>query len=147
LVLHDVVYQGPPQVHDSLKSAYLFFVSNFDGELETYLDALLDEMSAEADEIWSHCVGFPGTTSREAFKSYLRHNQLNTTFFVSAYPDATVAQVRDSLQLREDLAAFAVEHQNSGARTLRQEWMKNFPETGPGPDGGASMRKLTGVTS
>ena len=85
----------------------------------------------------------PGTTSRDAFKSYLRHNQMDTSFFVSAYPEATVAQVRESIQLRTDLANFAIDNQASGARTLQQEWMKRFPA--PTPTGGSSSRKLAGV--
>jgi hypothetical protein len=130
LVLHDLVYQGPPQVRDSLKSPYLFFVSDFDGELDPYLDALLDHLSAEAESIWSCCVGFPGTRDRGAFKDYLRHNQLDTTFFVSAYPGATVQDVRQSLDLRQRLTDFAVSAQVLDPGALRRAWNREFAEAG-----------------
>jgi hypothetical protein len=128
LVLHDLVYEGPPQVRDTLQSAYLFFVSDFDGDLDPYLDAMLDHMSAEAENVWSCCVAFPGTADRGAFKAYLRHNQLDTTFFVSAYPNATVADVRQSLALRRQLTDFAVSAQVLDPSALRKAWDQEFAE-------------------
>jgi hypothetical protein len=130
LVLHDLVYQGPPQVRESLQSAYLFFVSDFDGELDPYLDAMLDHLSAEAQTVWSCCVGFPGTEDRRAFKAYLRHNQLDTTFFVSAYPEATVPDVRESLALRRQLTDFAISAQVLDPAALRKAWDREFAEVG-----------------
>jgi hypothetical protein len=126
LVLHNLVYQGPPQVRDNLQSSYLIFVSNFDGELDRYLDAMLDRMAAEADAVWSCCVGFPGTKDPKAFKTYLKHNQLNTTFFVSAYPDATVDDVRHSLALRQRIIDFAVASQRLDPISLQQAWIRDF---------------------
>src|SRR5574337_1968720 len=133
VVLHDLVYQGPPQVRDRLQSPYLFFISNFDGELDAYLDALLDHMAGEAEAVWSCCVGFPGTEDRDAFMAYLKHNQLNTTFFFSAYPDATVDDVGASLAVRQQITDFAIGAQALDARSLRQAWLRAFPEVGACP--------------
>jgi hypothetical protein len=130
LVLHDLVYQGPPQTRDSLQSPYLLFVSNFDGDLDRYLDAMLNHMASEAEAVWSCCVGFPGTEDRDAFKAYLKHNQLGTTFFVSAYPEATVADVRASMALRQQLTDFAIAAQSLDASSLHQAWAREFAETG-----------------
>jgi len=126
LVLRDLVYQGPPQTRDSLQSAYLFFVSNFDGELDTYLDAMLASMPTEAQAVWSCCVGFPGTADPEAFKAWLKHNQLQTTFFVSAYPQASVADVREALALRRRITEFAISPQVLDTDSLHQAWTREF---------------------
>lgn len=126
VVLHDLVYQGAPQTRDHLQSAYLLFVSNFDGSLDPYLDAMLDQMRSEAQDVWSCCVGFPGTDDRIAFKTYLKHNQIETTFFVSAYPDATVADVRSSVALRQRVTDFAVSAQGLDAVALQQAWSREF---------------------
>lgn len=128
LVLHDLVYQGPPQVRDSLQSAYLIFVSNFDGDLEPYLQSMLDLMSSEAEEVWGLCVGFPGTADRDEFFAYLLHNQIDTTFFVSAYPGATVPQVDSSLKLRRRVADFAIAAQAMEAAELMAAWRADFSE-------------------
>jgi hypothetical protein len=128
VVLHDLVYQGPPQVRDSLQSAYLVFVSNFDGDLERYLESMLDLMADEAEEVWGLCVGFPGTADRDKFFAYLLHNQVDTTFFVSAYPGATVPQVHSSLDLRRRVADFAIAAQGMDHGELMAAWRAGFPE-------------------
>jgi hypothetical protein len=126
LVLNDLVYQGPPQKRDSLQSAYLFFVSNFDGELDTYLDAMLATMRAEAEAVWSCCVGFPGTADPAKFKTYLKHNQVETTFFVSAYPEASVSDVRKAMDLRGRITEFAITAQTLDTDSLHQAWTREF---------------------
>ncbi len=128
LVLHDLVYQGPPQVRDSLQSAYLIFVSNFDGDIESYLESMLDLMADEAEQVWGLCVGFPGTADRELLLAYLLHNQVDTTFFVSAYPDATVLDVRNSLTVRRRMADFAVAAQSLDPTELMAQWRADFGE-------------------
>lgn len=129
VMLHDLVYQGPPQVRDSLQSAYLIFVANFDGDLEPYLDSMLDLMADEAEQVWGLCVGCPAASDREAFLAYLLHNQVDTTFFVSAYPDATVQDVQTSLDVRRRVAAFAIAAQRQDPEELMAAWRAEFSET------------------
>jgi hypothetical protein len=129
MILTDLVYQGPPQLPDHPRSPYLIFISNFDGDRDRYLTDLLRVMPDEAEDIWSNCVGWPGARDLPAAVAYLRHNQIRTTFFVSAYPQATVAEVRRSLRLRRRLASFAVAAQSMDASTLRQEFIARFGES------------------
>jgi hypothetical protein len=128
LVLHDLVYQGPPQVRDTLQSAYLIFISNFDGDLEPYLESMLDVMGEEVQQAWAHCVGFPGTADRARCIAYLVHNQLDTTFFVTAYPEATVSDVLTSLALRSRIADFAIAGQTMDPATLMATWRAEFAQ-------------------
>ena len=62
---------------------------------------------AEAPAIWGRCAGAPQPPAGAALKAYLRAHQATTGFFVAAYPQATVGQVRDALAQREDVIAFA----------------------------------------
>ena len=128
LVLHDLVYGGPPQVRDSLQSAYLIFVSTFDGDLDSYLEAMISRMGAELDAIWSHCAGFPGIDDPAAVKRYLKHNQLDTTFFYAPYGQARVPDVLDSLALRRRIADFAIAGQSLNAAELHKAWIREFEE-------------------
>ena len=55
------------------------------------------------DAVYAHCVAYPGTADGDGFHRYFRHNQIETTFPFSAYPDATVPDVREALELRRRL--------------------------------------------
>ena len=92
---------------DHLASSYLLFTACFDGPLDSYLDELCNELAAEAPAIWGRCAGAPQPPTGAALKAYLRAHQATTGFFVAAYPQATVGQVRDALAQREHVIAFA----------------------------------------
>ena len=92
---------------DHLATPHLLFTACFDGPLDSYLDELCDELSVEASAIWGRCSGAPQPAAGAALKGYLRAHQARTGYFVAAYPEATVGQVRGALARREDLIAFA----------------------------------------
>jgi hypothetical protein len=126
LVIDELVHEGGPQKPDKLSCPYLLFTSNFDGELDAYLDQLLAAMAKEADEIWGACVGYPGSGDQQAFKDYMTHNRIPTTFFVSAYPEATVDDVRSSMALRAQITAFAIRAQGLDAAARRRAFLAEF---------------------
>jgi hypothetical protein len=129
LVLDDLVYQGPPQKPDHLGTAYLIFITSFDGALDRYLADMAALMGPEADAVWGSCVGYPGRADAAAFADYLRHNQIDTAFFFSAYPQASVPEVRACLTLRQDLADFAVAAQQMRPAELAEEFAARFLES------------------
>ena len=60
VVMDQVDLQGAGQRrHDALPPR-LLFSSNFDGELDAYLEGLRTGMAEDADAIWGHCRGYPG---------------------------------------------------------------------------------------
>ncbi len=111
---------------DHLESQYLIFTSNFDGSLSSYLDELSQELAAEAVEIWGRCAGCPASAAGAELKSYLLHNQINTGFFVAAYPDASVERVRMSLAIRDRLIALAVSSQEMNPSALQTAFNAEF---------------------
>ena len=70
-IFDHLVHQGDKQTPDRLESNYLVFTSSFDGDLDTYLDLICERIPAEADTWWGHCVDYPGTADRAAFKRYI----------------------------------------------------------------------------
>jgi hypothetical protein len=74
---------------------------------DDYLEQIAEQMPAEADEIWGNCEGYPGAADRKAFIRYLDEHRVTTNLFVSAYPEATLAEVRQGLDLRQRLGDFA----------------------------------------
>ena len=115
VILPQLVYQGAPQKSDALRSQYLLFTACCDGPRQTYPEHLRETMGAEADEIWGHCVAYPGAADAAKFRAYFEHNSLDAQFFVAAYPGKTVDQVRSALALRNRLIAFATSSQGLDA--------------------------------
>ena len=83
-------------------------------------------MGDEAERIWGSCIGAPRPARGAALKRYLLHNQIDTGLFFSAYPDATVQQVKASLHDRDRTIAFAVRAQGMGARELQRTFLEEF---------------------
>jgi hypothetical protein len=121
-----LVYQGPPQKPDALRRSWLVFTSSLDGELDPYLDELCDRLGAEADGWWGHCDGYPGTADRAAFRRWIRAHQVDSDAFAVAYPDATVADVREALALREQVVAFAASCQGLDAAALQRRFRSAY---------------------
>jgi hypothetical protein len=129
-IFDELVYQGAPQKPDTLKSAYLVFTGSFDGELDRFLDDLCTKVGADADAWWSHCVAYPGTADREAFGRWIRHNQIPTGLYASAYPNESVADVREALALRRRVLDFAIDAQGLDAPELKSRFDAAFGEAG-----------------
>jgi hypothetical protein len=125
LILTDMPHD-PVAPHDHLDLPYLLFTAAFDGDLESYLDELADELAGEAQEIWGRCVGCPEPASGPALKRYLKHNQLDAGFFFGAYPQSTVADVMRALDKRERLIAFAVRTQGMTPAELQRAFVAEF---------------------
>jgi len=124
VIIRDWVNSRAQPRRDHLDCPYLIFTSNLHGPIDGYLDALCELEQAAA--IWSHCIGCPVPATGAELKAYLLHNQIDTGFFVAAYPDASVEQARASLALREQLIAFAVRSQGMDPPTLQSEFDGEF---------------------
>ena len=118
-IFDHLVHQGPDHELDRLESNWLVFTSSFDGELDDYLDLICERIPTEADGWWSHCVGYPGTADRAAFKAWIKVHQRHTHLFASAYHGGTVAKVREGLALRDRIVDFGAEAQGLDAAQLR----------------------------
>jgi hypothetical protein len=129
-IFDHLVHQSERHELDRLELNYLVFTSSFDGELDDYLDSICERIPAEADGWWSHCIGYPGTSDRPAFKAWIKTHQRHTHLFASAYPTGTVAKVRESLELRERIVDFAADAQGLDAAALKERFLNTFAERG-----------------
>lgn len=125
-ILRELVYQGGHQTPEPLNSAFLIFTASFDGGLDELLHDMCAVMPNEADAIWGHCVGYPGAGDPEAFQRYVEHNQVHNHYYLSPFPNATVRDVRQSLALRDQVAAFAAEAQSMDPETLQTRFLETF---------------------
>jgi hypothetical protein len=125
-IFDHLVYQGDGQKPDRLNAAHLVFTSSFDGELSPYLSMLRERIGAEANGWWSHCRGYPGSSDAGAFERWIREHQVHSAMFSVAYPSATVADVRGSLELRERVLEFAAGAQGLEPAELQQRFREAF---------------------
>ncbi len=121
---NDKAWKQRKEEHLDLR--YLIFTSNLDGDIESYLDELSEQLAPEAAEIWGRCVGCPEKPSGQRLKHYLKHNQINTGIFYAAYQDASVARVKHCLYERERMIEFAVAAQGLAPEALQQAFLQEF---------------------
>jgi hypothetical protein len=99
-VIRDLVYQGPPQVPESLDQSYLIFTTSHDGELEPFLRDLAVELGPEVDAIWGHCVGYPGTGDPGAFAAWVATHGKDNGYLLTPWPFKRVEDVREALRVQ-----------------------------------------------
>jgi hypothetical protein len=119
VVMDDVVFVGHPAKEDHLKSRYLIFETNFDGDLDTYLRRMAVETGEFVEAVWKHCVGFPGTGDVGAFVAYMKKCQVETTFYFADVNDQTVDSTLEALKTQSALAHFMERHQGMPAAELQ----------------------------
>lgn len=125
VVMDDVVYEGMPSREEHLQSHYLIFESNLDGDLDTYLDCMAREIPQTVDDVWRHCIGYPGLQNVAVFKAYMKKCQVETTFYFADVNNKTVQQTLRALQTQSAVAAFIEKNQGKPADAL-QEAFRQF---------------------
>jgi hypothetical protein len=145
-VMDDVIYVGMPACEEHLKSKYLVFESNCDGNAESYLRGLAATIPEHLDAIWSHCAGYPGCGDVASFLAYMKACQIETTFFFAAVNDKSVTQTLAALQTQHAVSDFVTSHQGVNAAQTQQDFLA-FCKTiqaaqPPAPGLGAPQRAI-----
>ena len=102
----------------------MFFASNYDGSMESYMDDFIDKVAWGLNLVFSNGVGYPktnwlvfgGAQDELAFKDYLRVHQVPTHVWYSAYGDLTALNIaaeradprRPARRRRAEVGAVAV---------------------------------------
>jgi hypothetical protein len=97
-----------PKVSDSQPSEdlhydYLFFLSTFNGPWGPYIEAFADVLYKPLDLVWFWSVGYPFARPVGPLKAYIQRNQVESDHSYSAYPGASVRDVRSALELRNEV--------------------------------------------
>jgi hypothetical protein len=148
-VMNDVIYVGMPACEEHLKSQYLIFESNFDGDLDTYLRRMVSDIPEEVDAVWSHCAGYPGIADPAAFVDYMKKCQIETPFYFADVNDKTVQQTLSALQTQNAVAAFVERNQGKHGAELQRlfaQFLKDLKDApAPVPGSGQIDGKLCSV--
>ena len=122
----DFVTDPSQPAPEHLPGPYLLFSVTFDGLLDAFLEQLTASLETELQAIYGCCVGAPDPARGEPLQDYLRHNQVQTGLFFSAYPDATVETVMDALGVRQRTIDFAIRAQGMHPNELLSAFRTEF---------------------
>jgi hypothetical protein len=84
----------------------LLLASNYDGTWENYIDEFAELILSGLDAIWESSYSYPeaGAQDVEALKYFLRSHQAPANVFYSAYPDTTLLNLVDALEIERQTA-------------------------------------------
>ncbi|HXM59855.1 MAG TPA: hypothetical protein VN950_03295 [Terriglobales bacterium] len=122
VVMDDVVFVGAPAREEHLKSRYLIFETNFDGDLDPYLIRMAQEVPDFVNSVWQHCVGYPGVADLAAFATYMKKCQIETTFFFADVNNKTVQENLKALQVQSALGHFVESNQGKPAAEVQKSF-------------------------
>ena len=91
----------------------MFFASNYDGSLESYMDDFIDKISWGLNIVFGNGYGYPrtrflvfgGSTDELAFKDYLRRNQARVRVWHAPYGNLTADNIARNERIRAGLYA------------------------------------------
>jgi hypothetical protein len=97
----------------------VFFASNYDGSLESYMSDFIDKVAWGLNLVFGNGVGYPktrwllceGATDEQAFKRFLRSNQVATQFWYGAYEHLTTHNIANNAAIRSGLSGPMPDHE------------------------------------
>ena len=100
----------------------LFFASNYDGSLESYMDDFINKVAWGLNLVFSNGVGYPrtrwlifdGAKHEQKFKYFIRRHQLPAEVWYNAHPGLTAFDLERNHQIRLGVEkSFMKEHEIS----------------------------------
>ena len=106
VIKRDAFPQIEDQPAEKLNYDYLFFLSTFNGPWGPYIEAFADVLYVPLDIVWFWSIRYPMARPVGPLKTYIKRNQVESDHSYSAYPGASVRDVRAGLELKRELEQF-----------------------------------------
>lgn len=89
----------------------LFFASNYDGSLDSYMDDFINKVAFGLNVVFSNGVGYPrsnwlvlgGAKDEQKFKYFIRRHELATEVWYDAHPGLTTSDLERNTRIRQGL--------------------------------------------
>lgn len=119
---------------------YMFFVSNFNGTWDQYIDSFSDGIPNGLDLFWYSSIGYPGSIPITGFKNYIRLTQVDCDYYYNATPGSAQRDIKSALRVWAGIDLLA---QQAGSLSpaafaalygrVTQKLQHNLPAAGPAP--------------
>jgi hypothetical protein len=126
VICEDFVTADDQPHPDPLGCQYLIFSCCIDGDPATYLADLATTLADVTQSVYRHCINAPQPASGPELVRYLRHNQIESGLFYSAYPDWTVSGVRRVLAQQRAMRELAVAAQQLSPADLQKQFIREL---------------------
>jgi hypothetical protein len=125
VVVTDLPFERFPAKFDSLRSAYLLVMCDFDGEsVRELVDALVANAQDIVVKIWGRCRSYPGADDAPALDAYFRTCQLKTNLFLADQEMPSVQEILRALELQRRFTDFVQRYQGASAEVQQAEFEK-----------------------
>ncbi len=99
----------------------VFFASNYDGSLPSYMDDFINKVAFGLNLVFSNGIGYPrtnylifdGAKDEQAFKFYIRRHQLPTEVWYRAYPGLTTVDIAGNARIRDGFDRSSMPHEDA----------------------------------
>lgn len=89
----------------------LFFASNYDGSLDSYMDDFIDKVAFGLNVVFSNGIGYPtsnwlvldGAKDEQKFKYFIRRHELVTEVWYNGHPGLTALNLQRNTLIRQGL--------------------------------------------
>jgi len=89
----------------------LFFASNYDGSLDSYMDDFINKVAFGLNVVFSNGIGYPttnwlvldGAKDEQKFKYYIRRHELPTEVWYNGHPGLTALDLQRNSLIRQGL--------------------------------------------
>ncbi len=102
-------------------TSWLFFTSNFDGDMMAYLRDFAVFLGEDLDHVWGNCEGYPAKGARrdfDGFWAYAKKYQLTTHAFYNAYPGLSVPRIHQLAAFKDLFDAFVARTRDGDGRSI-----------------------------
>jgi hypothetical protein len=94
----------------------LFFASNYDGSLESYMDDFINKVAWGLNLVFSNGVGYPrsrwlildGAKDEQKFKNFIRRHELPTEVWYNSHPGLTAFDLERNTNIRAGIERMAM---------------------------------------
>jgi hypothetical protein len=101
----------------------LFFASNYDGSLESYMDDFINKVAFGLNVVFSNGIGYPvtnwlildGAKNEQAFKYFIRRHELPTEVWYNAHAGMTNSDLERNSRIRKGIEAASMTEEEARA--------------------------------
>lgn len=106
--------EGETKSPDDRFGPCLVFEATVDGDIDEFINALIEHAGAGLDCIFKRCEGYPesGRSLPHLVRQYLKEHDVGYNVFYSGHPGKTVAGIRGENALRERIVGFIRENRD-----------------------------------